>query len=278
MLKDTVEDRIKERFTLLRSGKAKAKLLSDLSYPNRCKSLDDEAIKRSLDEFEKIIPQLISLIKKVRPHFKFIGDQNNVVAVYLLLGKALKSLQGVLAVAMIGNISSMIELCRSGQEAIDLTMLFLDSHGQKFLEEWFKGKIIGNEEARKVMDLLVNEMMADMSKEPVPAEAVKKDIYWTYSQFTHSGYGSMSEMIDVYHEDFDFEGYAGSHYTRRSLHVIESLIVNILLGLKNTFLICKDLTALNETEKLLRQFSSQFASLDEIAKTYEPYKKEAPSK
>jgi len=273
MLKDNVDERIKERIDLIKSGKAKNKLLSDSSYPERQRANDIFFIDQEISIIEELLPEILILIKNIKKYFTNIWDQNNIVASYLLLGKAYKNLQGVILSAKNGKVSSFVELCRSAQEALDLVFVFLDTKGQKHLERWFKGQIITNGDAREIIDKSTNEMLLSMSKDPVLVKDAKRDIYWTYSLFTHSGYGSMLDMIDIFYEDFDYDDYSGFHYTKQYLHLLESLVVNILLGLKNMFLIFKDLENLNKVEKLLSSFSSQFASPEEIIETLKRYKK-----
>lgn len=247
--------------------------MSNVTYPIKEQKSDAYLVNNSIKPIEEMLPKILKLIKDIKKYFKNIYDQNNIVASYLLLGKTYKNLQCVLREAKNGNVSSVVELCRSGQEAIDLVFLFSEVKGQKHLKEWFKGKIISNKEAREAMDKSVNEMLTSLTKSQVSIQDMKADIYWIYSLFTHSGFGSLLDMVDVYHEDFDFDGYAGFHYTRQYLHLVHNMVVNILLGLKNIFLVCKDLKNLTKTESLLASFGSQFASPEEISETQEKYKK-----
>lgn len=271
MLSDGVKERINGRKNKLKSRKASGRLLTEPLYPIKERDIDCHIIEVVVNQIEIIVADILELIKGIRKYFTNIWDENNIIASYLLIGKAYKNLLGVLREAKAGNISGVIELCRSGQEAIDLLVLFLDRANGDQLKRWFNGEIIKNKRAREGMDKSVNDMLFSMSKDQVSVKEMKADIYWTFSLFTHSGYGAMFELIDPYHEDFDFDEFAGFHYTRESMHIVDSLVVNVLLGLKNIFLVCKDRDGLTKTESLLTRFRSQFASPEEIVETQKKY-------
>jgi len=271
MLKAGVDKRIKDRIDKLKSGIARNKFLLDISYPARQQSKDKYTVKISVKWIENFLPELLVLIKSIRPHFDKIWDQNRIVASYLLLGKAYKILESILCIAKEGYSSSIVELARSGQEAIDLVFLFSNDKSDKFLKLWFKGEIVGNSESRKIIDQSVNQMYAAFNKS-LPVKKAKDDIYWVYSLYTHSGYATIIEMIDVFHEDFDFETYAGFHFIRRNFHLVFNLVVNILLGIKNTAIVCNDSEILSKVNLKLKKFQSFFASPEEIDSIYSRYK------
>jgi hypothetical protein len=272
MLRDKIDERIKERVNKLKSGKARKYFLTNIGYPKKQQAVDKYIVDSSIRVSEDLLPELLTLIKLIRPHFSKIWDQNNIVAAYLLLGKTFKILHSVLDEAKKGNPISIVELVRSGQEAIDLVFLFLDDKGGKYLEKWFKGKIVSNKEARKIIDKTINEMLAASTTEPVPTNKIKTDIYWTYSLYTHSGYGAMLDIIDVYHQDFDFEKFAGFHFTRQYLHLIQNLAVNLLLGMKNVFVYCKDLDGISRVDQQLGKFQQFFANPEEFIDIQNRYK------
>lgn len=277
MFRDGIEERIKTRLDKLKSGKAREYFLSDIGYPGKQQDIDKCVVSKSAKSIEDLFPDLLAMIKLVRPHFNKIYDQNGVVAAYLLLGKAYKILHSVVDEAKKGNPTSVVELVRSGQEAIDLVFLFLDDKGKKYLEKWFKGKIVSNKEARKIIDKTINEMLAASTKEPAPAlvNKIKANIYWIYSLYTHSGYGAMLDMIDVYHEDFDFKRNAGFHFTRQYLHLIQNFVVSLLLGMKNVFVYCKDLDGISKADQQLDRFQSFFAEPKEIVDIQNRYREKS---
>lgn len=272
MLRDGVDERIKKRVDKLESGKAREYFLANIGYPKKQQAIDKHAINKSTKSVEDLLPELSTSIKLIRPHFNKIWDQNNIVAAYLLLGKTYKTLHSVINEAKEGNPVGVVELTRSGQEAIDLVFLFLDEKGEKYLERWFKGQIISNSVARKVINETVNEMLAASTKQPALVEKMKNDVYWIYSLYTHSGYGAMLDMVDVYYQDFDFNKYAGFHYAKQYLHLIQNLVVNLLLGMKNVFVYCKDLDGVSKMDKQLDIFQSLFATPEEIVDIQNRYK------
>lgn len=272
MLREGIGERIKARIKKLKTGRAKKYFHLNIHFPKKQQQLDRNYINQSIKEIEDFVPDLIKLLKKVRPHFKNIWDQNNIVASYLLLGKSCKALEGVIEGAKRGNPTNVVELARSGCEAVDLVFLFLSKGGDVYLKKWFNGKIISNRESRKAFEKSIKRVLPKSVGSSVPIKEIKGDVYGIYSLYTHSGYGAILDMVDVYYEDFDFNSYAGFHYTRQYLHLAENLLVNILLGLKNVFLITNDLDGMATVEKYLGKFPSHFASPEEIADTLTTYK------
>ncbi|MBU1085425.1 MAG: hypothetical protein ABIJ43_02045 [Candidatus Beckwithbacteria bacterium] len=260
MLRNGVEEKIKERIKKLKSGKAKAYFLSNIFYPSRQQLKDKKQINQFLEQVEAINPSILDLIKLIRSYFKNIWDQNKIVASYLLLCKAHRVLDGVVNEARVGNVTGMVELCRSGIEAVDLVFLLMNDENDENLKKWFRGEIIGNKIARESEDKVLNKMF----RNKIPVKQVKDDIYWVYSLYTHSGYGSILDLVDVYNEDFDFKRYSQFHYINSYLHLIENLIVNILLGVKNVLLFSKNLDGINKVDEQLKMFKKQFASSQEI--------------
>lgn len=269
MLRNGIEGRIKARIKKLKSRKARRYFQLNIGHPKSQQELERNYINQTIRTIEDLFPTLIELLKKVRPHFNNIWDQNKIVASYLLLGKSFKTLEAVIEEMKKGNPTSAVELARSGCEAVDLVFLFLSNDGDTYLRKWFGGKIISNNESRKAFERSITEMFPKSAGSYALRE-MKSDVYWIYSLYTHSGYGAILDMVDVYYEDFDFSGYAGFHYTRQYLHLAENLLVNILLGLKNIFLITVDLEGIATVEKYLKQFHLHFASPREISDWISP--------
>ncbi len=105
-----------------------------------------------------------------------------------------------------------------------------------------------------------------------PVLALKRDIYDVYSEFTHSSYGAMLDLVDPYHKDLDFNRLTGYHYSLKYFDTtILNLEFNILLALKNIFILLSDEKLINEIDNLLIQFDKLKAKkfeLSEILKNY----------
>lgn len=264
-MKDSLEERINKRLEKLRSRKGYNYLLTHLDYPANQKRLDESTINTQIKAIEDALPEIKKLIKQIKKYVLHIWDQTKYAAVYLLLGKALSNLETIIFLAKKGHNLEMVDLARSGTESIDLAfLLFEDSQNQQ-LEKWFKGKIIENEKARKTFDKLVNQLNSATVK--LPVEEMKKEVYRTYSLYTHSSYPALLDAVDVFHEDFDFERYAGYHYASRNLHAVQDLAVKILLELKNIFVYCKNQNCLNGVDKLLKKIGHIDMTPEEIAET-----------
>ncbi len=261
---DNLEERISERLKKLQSRKGYYYLLTHLDYPSNQKRLDKNAINAQIKVIEDALPEIKKLMKQIKRYVPHIWDQTKYAAAYLLLGKAFSNLETIILLAQKGHNLEMVDLARSGTESIDLAfLLFEDSQNQQ-LEKWFKGKIIENEKARKALDRVINQLNPASVK--LPVEEMKKEVYKTYSLYTHSSYAALLDSIDVFHEDFDFERYAGFHFARRNLHAVQDLAIKILLQLKNIYVQCKNQDCLNEVDELLKQIGHIDMTPGEIAK------------
>ena len=102
---------------------------------------------------------------------------------------------------------------------------------------------------------------------------LKTHIYNIYSLYTHSSYAALLDTVDVFHEDFDYKGMSGFHYTLKNLDIaINNLAISLLLELKNIFTKYQNLESINEVDKLLEQMGNYKASPEEINKILEQYK------
>jgi len=270
-LKDEVGKRIKEKLDLLKTRKGYKKLISDLFFPSREKEKASQIAGLYADTLDNKIKNLEPLIRALRSHIDYIGDSNKYVAAYLLIGKAFTSLKAIALLARKGYSFQIVEMVRSSIESLNLATLFLQEGQEKLLKQWFGGKIIGNQAAREVMNIAINEMYHANGGDNLPMKEALSDVYSVYSSYTHSGYVALFDFIDVFKEDFDFEQYAQFHYNRKNLHLIENLHVNILLELKNFFIKTNDAENLVKVETLLKNERGSFASPEEIGKEFERY-------
>lgn len=270
-LKDDVANRIKEKLDLLKTRKGHKKLIFDLFFPSKEKEKARRIAEQYADILDKKIVSLEPLIRSLRSHIDYIGDQDKFVAAYLLIGKSYTSLKAVAILVKQGYSFQIVEIVRSSMESLHLAALFLEDGQEKLLEQWFNGKIIGNQTAREVLDKAVNKMNKEIGAGSLPMQDALSDVYSIYSSYTHSGFAALFDFIDVFKEDFDFEQYSQFHYNQKNLHLIDNLYVNILLELKNFYIRAKDEQNLAKVEVLLKNERGSFANPEEIGKEMKRY-------
>lgn len=171
-----------------------------------------------------------------------------------------------------------MELSRSGKEALDLAMLFWEDKNKHLLDKWFKGKIIGNADAREFHHEHLNTELAEFyENEEQPIKEMLGKGYKIMSSYTHSGYAGLLDSVDVFKLDFDFEEQAGYHYCVDNFHIIEDLLIKILLNLKNSFLHLKDQEGFKEADRLFKPFESNLTK-EQMKKIIARYKKDPDTK
>lgn len=221
------------------------------------KSRNVQKINLLCDEIEADLPNIERLIKKIKNHISSITEQTKVAAVYLLFGRAYSNLQTALLVCRNGKNMEAMELSRSGKEALDLLMLFLEDKNKPLLEKWFKGKIIGNVDAREFQHEHLNKELAEtFGNEEQPIKEMLSSGYKIMSTYTHSGYAGLLDTVDVYRLDFDFHKQSGYHYSIDNFHIVQDLRNKIILQLKNTFLHLKDGEVFKEADSLFKSHDS----------------------
>lgn len=273
VLKQGREERINDKLQKIKSGKAKRAIISDFTIASRQRDKNKSDIDGHLIKIESTIPKLKDLLILYRKHIPHISDQNKFCASYLLICKAFGTLKPIMSIAREGASHEVVELVRSGIEALDLSLLFLEEDGI-LLNKWLKGEIIGNAEARKKYDEIINaEKKA--GEEHIPLRAVKSDVYGTYSIFTHNGYSALLESVDPYLEDYDFNKSSGFRYTFREMHLIDNLVINIILSLKEAFLKTTDPYAYEEADKLLKEIGYSNMPKIDIDELFDPYRTKA---
>jgi len=263
VMADSIEEKIHQRIEKLKTRKAYLYFLSHLDYPSKQKKLDEVAINKRLKAIENILPGIRDLIKKMRKFVPHIWDQTKYSAVYLLLGKAFSNLETTIFLAKKGHNLEIVDLARAGTESVDLAFLLFEDDQTHQLTKWFAGKIIQNKKARKAFHRVVKQVVRESTE--LPVEEMKRKVYETYSLYTHSSYAALLDAIDIFHEDFDFERYAGFHYTRRNAHVIQDLVIKILLQLQNVFGYSNDKKSLAKVDDLLKKAGHVYLSQRKIA-------------
>lgn len=277
VLKQGVQGRIYDKLQRLKSGRARRHFVTDIGYPAREKEVDRASIITYTEKVEKVIPDIKALLELFRKHIPHVWDQNKFCASYLLICKAFSEIKPIMTIAKEGSSHEVIELARSGVEALDLSVLFLEENDGVYLKKWFDGKIINNDEARKMYDKIINAER-EKSRGMIPLKDVKSDVYWVYSLFTHNSYTALLESVDPFYEEYDFKKYSGYHYTAKNLHLIENLVVNILLSLKDAFLKLNDPNGFIETDKLMKKIGYANTSIEDIDKLFTQYKTKATGK
>jgi hypothetical protein len=157
-------------------------------------------------------------------------------------------------------------------ESLNLVAVFLEDGQEKLLKRWFGGKIVGNSIVRDVLKTTLNKLNQINGGDPLPIKEALSDVYSIYSSYTHSGYVALFDFIDVFREDFDFDQFSQFHYNRENFDLIDSLYVNILLGLKNFYIRTNDEENLAKVEALLSKEKGAFATPAEIGKELQRYK------
>jgi len=268
-----LEERINKRVQELKTRKGYYYFLSNPGYPENEKEKTKNQILNYTELFETKLPVIKTIIRSLKKNYvPHIWEQNAITAVYLLIGKAYGNLETMISLAKQGRNFEIIELARSGHESLDLAFLFLEPKQEERLKNWFKGKIIKNRTAREALHKVVNS--EGVNSTSLPMYELKTYIYDIYSSYTHSSYAALLDAVDVFHENFDYNGISGFHYTLKNLDIaINNLAVNLLLELKNVFTKYKNLESINKVDRLLEQMGNYKASPEEINEILERYKK-----
>lgn len=271
-LKEGLEERINDRIEKLKSRKGHYYCISNLTYPENQKQKSRYQLQQATALLEEKMPEIKELIKSIKGYIPYIWEQNAITAVYLLICKTYGNLETIIALAKDGRNVEIIELARSGHESLDLAFLFLEEGQEERLKSWFKGKIIDNKIARETFHKVLNSGVLNATDLPVYDS--KTDIYGVYSLYTHSSYAALLDTIDVFHEDFDFEGISGLHYSLQYFDaIVKNLMISLMLELKNIFTKYKILENINKVDRLLEQLGNYKATEEEVRDIFERYKK-----
>lgn len=253
---ETPEEYVRGRLENINARKGYDFAQANPTYPIVQRDQDIAEISRLCSEIEDVLPRVEELIKEVFSSVESITEQTKLAAIYLLVGKAYKSLRAALLLCRNGHSVEAMEVSRSGKEAIELAILFWDDANAKHLTKWFKGDIVENGIAREYQHELLNRELAEhFGGEEQPIRDILRKGYRTMSVYTHSAYSGLLDNVDVFNFDFDFKKYGGYHYCIDNFHVVEDLLIKILLQLKN----CA--AQLGDAEL--------YAAVDELSKHYD---------
>src|SRR3989344_935974 len=271
-LKEGLAERIKDRVQKLKNRKGHNYFLSNLTYPENEKQKTKHQLQQAAASLEEKMPEIKTLIKSIKFSISHIWEQNAITAVYILICKTYGNLETIITLAKDGRNVEIMELARSGHESLDLAFLFLEEGQEERLKSWFEGKIIDNKTARETLHKVLNS--GELNSTELPVYDNKTDVYGIYSLYTHSSYVALLDTIDVFHEDFDFEGISRLHYTLQYFDaIVKQLMISLLLELKNVFTKLTNLEAVKHVDKLLGEMGNYKASEAEIKEIFEKYKK-----
>ncbi len=177
-----------------------------------------------IDNTRKVLITLRSYLENIKSTINDITEQTHIVAIYLLLSSTFYEWDSFLNLASSWKYSSAYTILRKINEAIDQVELFIhDCRDQedKNIQDWFSGKIIGNELSRKRID-------AEMEKiSEIDVKWLLSHLYQVESNPSHNGYSSILELVSPFTEDFDHTWPTWFHRTLslvKSLYPINNLI------------------------------------------------------
>lgn len=252
--------------------KIKEELATNPNIPDKQRANDLLLIEARVVSLRDVLSKVIPYIKNIRQKFTFITDQNKYVACYLLLGKVVKGFEAIFELAKGGFSYDIMVLIRSNREAMDLAQLFLVSKNTNDLAKWFKGQPIKNHAARIAVDEFINN--SDVLSKAVPHKEIAAGIYHSLSMYDHISLTALIDAIDIFHDDFDFEGYAGAHYTaHEALPYLRGEVAAFIITLKHYYSEEKDHKSYKELSALLVEAGHKPATPEEINRVLNKYRK-----
>ena len=219
--------------------------------PERQRKADREAVALELERLEELYGEVLPYVRKIRSFVPEVLDQNRLTAAYFLFGKVSRGLRAIFLLARGGFHHEVLEIVRSGREALDLVALFLgEAEGSPLLEKWFGGEIVENEKARASVEKLIGQE----TEVALSVGDMKAGIYGTLSKYSHVSYGALLESYDVLKADFDFDGGAGFHYVRAGdLRYVRGEIAGLIIALKAFYMTVGDLQSYEQLDAILRK-------------------------
>lgn len=262
--------RINERIAKLSKWEAYEYLKTHLSYAEDLKAKEKKALSEEIDNFQPILVDIKLLIKHLKKYVPDVLERNKLTAIYHLITKSFFDLEAVIKLSKDGSHFQVFEVSRSANEAVDLVFLFMDDKGEKFIQKWFDGEIISNKISRKLADKLINSGI--FGNKEFPVYEMKSDIYDVYSEFTHSGYGAILDLVDPFHKDLDFNRLSGYHFALRYFRdTTVNIGFNILLALKSVFIYLGEDAEIEKIDDLILHFDDLLANNKETKEVLERY-------
>lgn len=256
---------IQERISKLKSHSAKAFFGHNLLYPEHQRKRDLAQAQLEIQKLQTIHVEMVGRIKKLKDLISDITEQTPICAIYLIYGKVLQTWEAIFLLASRGDNFNIMELTRSIGENIDLIKAFHLDKEEKYLRKWFEGEIIEHGISRELEhQFLIEGKLKSIEENNLSPRDMTKDIYRVQSKYTHCSYAALLDCVDVFNEDFDWNGYAGAHYTLHNIHALKSAMTATLITLKMTYLELGDNVNYTQVDKILVEFSGP---LDEASLT-----------
>lgn len=253
---EQIKQLIQERITKLKQGQAKAHLRMNLLYPEQQKKQDLQKIQTGLSKLVSIHSQVKDRVKKLKNLIPDVTEQTTLCAVYLIYGKVLQTWEAIFLLASKGYSFNIMELIRSMGENLDLIKAFHLDKEQQYLKKWFQGEIIEHKVSRGIEEKFIKEgRIKSIEESGLSPYDMAKDIYRVMSKYTHCSYAALLDCVDVFNENFDWNGYAGTHYTLHNMHALNSVMTANLITLKMTYSELKDFVSYEEVDKILIDFA-----------------------
>ncbi len=191
---------IENNLRAIKNPGAKFALLQDPSLPTRLMQENQEQIDFYVNRARNVLTSLSPYLYKIKININDITEQTHIVAIYLLLSSTFYEWDSFLNLASSWKYSSAYTILRKINEAIDQVELFIHDYRDsenKNLQDWFSGKIIGNELSRKRIDAEIEEISE------IDTKWLLSHLYQVESNPSHNGYASILELVSPFTEDFD---------------------------------------------------------------------------
>lgn len=251
-LDEEVKKLIKNHIDKLKSHEGKKFTERNKLYPQQQREKDLQEIPRKSAGLKSVYSEIEERIKKLKNLIPDITEQAPLCAVYLVFGKVLQTWRVIFLLNERGYSFETMELNRSIIENLDLIHTFHLDKNTTHLSKWFQGEIITNAVARNLIDEYIKNSVNTQGLSPYD---MANDVYRGFSKYTHCSYAALLESIDVFNEDFDWNGYAGAYYSLKYINALESTMISTLITLKHIYLELKDMGSYKEIDKILLDFA-----------------------
>ena len=255
-LNEEIKKLIEDRVYKLKTHIGKNYLKQNLLYPEQQKNNDLVQIQKEVIRLQAVHSQIKDRIKKFKEFIPDITEQTVFCAVYLVYGKILQTWEAIFLLSLRGYNFDVMELTRSISENIDLIKVFHLDKDEKYLKQWFEGNIIEHKVARQLEDKFLKEVGLKIIEEHnLSPYDMATDVHRTFSKYTHCSYAALLDSVDVFNEDFDWNGYASTHYTLHNIHALKSAMTATLITLKMTYLELGDMQSSVRVDEMLTFFA-----------------------